>query len=31
VRLRSGSSKGDEMELDMGGTRTVRRRPAVVS
>ncbi|HEY6874161.1 MAG TPA: VWA domain-containing protein [Geobacteraceae bacterium] len=29
VRLRSGASKGDEMELDMGGTRTVRRRPAV--
>jgi uncharacterized protein YegL len=28
VRLRSGASKGDEMELDMGGTRTVRRRPA---
>jgi len=28
VRLRSGASKGDDMELDMGGTRTVRRRPA---
>ena len=28
VRLRAGASKGDDMELDMGGTRTVRRRPA---
>ncbi len=28
VRLRSGANKGDELELDMGGTRTVRRRPA---
>ncbi|MFZ6742841.1 VWA domain-containing protein [Undibacterium sp. JH2W] len=30
VRLRAGASKGDDMELDMGGTRTVRRRPASV-
>jgi len=28
VRLKSGASKGDDMELDMGGTRTVRRKPA---
>lgn len=28
VRLRSSASKGDDMELDMGGTRTVRRRPS---
>src|SRR5262249_40350304 len=29
VRLKSGDNKGAELELDMGGTRTVRRRPAV--
>src|SRR5215469_2192798 len=29
VRLKSGDTKGAELELDMGGTRTVRRRPAV--
>jgi uncharacterized protein YegL len=29
VRLKSGATKGAELELDMGGTRTVRRRPAV--
>lgn len=28
VRLKSGAGKGAELELDMGGTRTVRRRPA---
>jgi uncharacterized protein YegL len=28
VRLKSGDNKGAELELDMGGTRTVRRRPA---
>ena len=28
VRLKSGASKGAELELDMGGTRTVRHRPA---
>jgi uncharacterized protein YegL len=28
VRLKSGANKGAELELDMGGTRTVRRRPA---
>ncbi len=28
VRLKSGNNKGAELELDMGGTRTVRRRPA---
>ena len=28
VRLKSGSNKGADLELDMGGTRTVRRRPA---
>ncbi len=27
VRLKSGDNKGAELELDMGGTRTVRRRP----
>ncbi|MET3131470.1 uncharacterized protein YegL [Oxalobacteraceae bacterium GrIS 1.11] len=31
VRLRAGASKGDDMELDMGGTRTVRRRPATAA
>src|SRR5262249_50088303 len=29
VRLKAGENKGAELELDMGGTRTVRRRPAV--
>jgi uncharacterized protein YegL len=28
VRLKSGANRGAELELDMGGTRTVRRRPA---
>jgi hypothetical protein len=28
VRLKSGANKGAELELDMGGTRTVRRRSA---
>jgi hypothetical protein len=28
VRLKSGAGKADILELDMGGTRTVRRRPA---
>jgi uncharacterized protein YegL len=28
VRLKSGDNKGAELELDMGGTRTVRRRSA---
>jgi len=28
VRLKSGANKGAELELDMGGTRTVRHRPA---
>jgi hypothetical protein len=28
VRLKSGAGKGADLELDMGGTRTVRRRPA---
>ena len=28
VRLKAGSNKAADMELDMGGTRTVRRRPA---
>jgi hypothetical protein len=28
VRLKSGENKGAELELDMGGTRTVRRRSA---
>jgi uncharacterized protein YegL len=28
VRLKSGADKGADLELDMGGTRTVRRRPA---
>lgn len=27
VRLKSGENKGAELELDMGGTRTVRHRP----
>jgi len=31
VRLKSGANKGAELELDMGGTRTVRRRPAAHS
>jgi uncharacterized protein YegL len=31
VRLKSGDNKGAELELDMGGTRTVRRRPAAQS
>jgi hypothetical protein len=31
VRLKSGATKGAELELDMGGTRTVRRRPAAQS
>jgi hypothetical protein len=31
VRLRAGASKGDDMELDLGGTRTVRRRPATTT
>jgi von Willebrand factor type A C-terminal domain len=31
VRLKSGANKGAELELDMGGTRTVRRRPAAQS
>jgi uncharacterized protein YegL len=29
VRIKGGDNKGAELELDMGGTRTVRRRPAV--
>ena len=28
VRLKSGAGKAELLELDMGGTRTVRRRPA---
>lgn len=28
VRLKSGANKGADLELDMGGTHTVRRRPA---
>lgn len=28
VRLKSGAGKAEILELDMGGTRTVRRRPA---
>lgn len=28
VRLKSGDNKGADLELDMGGTRTVRHRPA---
>jgi len=28
VRLKSGNNKAADLELDMGGTRTVRRRPA---
>ncbi len=31
VRLKSGAGKGAELELDMGGTRTVRHRPAAQS
>jgi uncharacterized protein YegL len=31
VRLKSTANKGAELELDMGGTRTVRRRPAAQS
>jgi uncharacterized protein YegL len=31
VRLKSGADKGAELELDMGGTRTVRHRPAAQS
>lgn len=27
VRLKSGAGKGADLELDMGGTRTIRRRP----
>jgi len=30
VRLKSGAGKAEILELDMGGTRTVRRRPAAV-
>ena len=28
VRIRAGFTQGDALELDIGGTRTVRRRPA---
>lgn len=31
VRLKTGATKGAELELDMGGTRTVRRRSAAQS
>jgi len=31
VRLKSGAGKADILELDMGGTRTVRRRPAAAA
>ena len=31
VRLKSSANKGAELELDMGGTRTVRHRPAAQS
>ena len=31
VRLKSGANKGAELELDMGGTRTVRKRSAAQS
>jgi hypothetical protein len=31
VRLKSGTDKGADLELDMGSTRTVRKRPAAQS
>lgn len=31
VRIKAGNNKAADMELDMGGTRTVRRRPAASS